>query len=190
MPISRESLREESSMKRRAAAIRTLEDDEHRCGEDSGSLLYFQETHARAATHTTSSMTIPATSAWLALLTRFVPWYVATVPHRIVRDGVANLRALHESFSIVFLLRTLVQPWKHITDPYPSKGINVTEILATLSMNLVSRGVGAVIRLITIVISLAIECAAIVAVLSFLAFWIALPVLAIAGVIALFFFLT
>lgn len=94
-----------------------------------------------------------------------------------------------EIFSFVFLLRTLFAPWKNIKDAYPNRGLQLSRILETLTFNIVTRTIGAVIRLGTIVIGLFIQAGLLAGFVGYLALWFAFPILLPFGLLLIFGFL-
>ncbi len=111
----------------------------------------------------------------VTLLLAFARWYILEMPIRIVRYALDELRALFDVFSFVFLLRTLVSPWKNITDAYPAKGFNINRILETFTLNVTARAIGFVIRLATILIGSVLELLCVIAFIAWLLLWVAFP---------------
>lgn len=107
----------------------------------------------------------------------FLHWYFVEEPQRIVRRIWEYLQAFMEIFSFVFLVRTLFSPWKAITDEYPQKGFNLEHILETLTLNVTSRVIGFIFRIVVFVFGVGVVAAfCIVSVLFFFA-WILFPIL-------------
>ena len=86
----------------------------------------------------------------------FVPWALWDQPKRILRCYVEYARACAEILSITFLLQTLVSPWKGISEAVPSV-IRWDQFLQAFFVNLVTRGIGMVIRLMAIALSLTLQ---------------------------------
>ncbi|MCB9808570.1 hypothetical protein H6770_04955 [Candidatus Peribacteria bacterium] len=84
----------------------------------------------------------------------FIRWYFWHQPRAILRTYFDYLRAFVEIFSFVFLLRTLFSPWKQITDSYPNTGLNISKISQVLVLNVLSRSIGLLFRMITLLIGL------------------------------------
>lgn len=99
-------------------------------------------------------------------LPEFIRWYFWEQPSRILRVYLAYLRAFIEIFSFIFLVRTLISPWRQITDPYQKRGFNLGQFSQTLTLNIVSRTIGLIFRSITLffgfgaVVLLTVCCAA------------------------------
>jgi hypothetical protein len=122
----------------------------------------------------------------LKLLPVFLRWHFASRPLFIVKSYGAYASALAGVFSFAYLLRTLFSPWKAIADAYPSKGFNLAEIGSVFALNMTARGVGAVIRLGTIVVGIIAQAACAVCFAAYLAAWIAFPVLLPVSMITFF----
>ena len=111
--------------------------------------------------------------------TRFRPlpallaWYAWTRPYGIVLGGFRYASALLESFSVVFLLKTLFSPWKNILDDGRQRTIQ--EILEGWSLSLLSRGVGCVVRVASIVGAFAFAATAIAVGFLLAAAWYVAP---------------
>lgn len=123
---------------------------------------------------------------YAAILPSFVSWYYAEHPVRIIRTYGSFAVAFRESFSILFLLKTLFEPWKRIKDTYPSKGFNAQAILETLFLNLTTRGIGAFIRLCAIIAGLAIQIVLLAGFIVWLAVWLLFPFIVAVGIPILF----
>lgn len=88
-------------------------------------------------------------------------------------------------FSIIFLLKTLVTPWKSIQDAYPSKGLNVSAILETLTLNLTARAIGMFVRIGAMLTGLILQIVLSIGFAIYLFLWITLPILALGAVVYL-----
>ena len=92
-------------------------------------------------------------------------------------------------FSISHLFRTLLYPWHQYSDQYKS-GFDLGVFLWALSGNMISRGLGAIVRTITIFIGLFFSaCAFAFAVFCFFLWLIlplAIPTAIILGIIIIF----
>ena len=119
-------------------------------------------------------------------LPEFIRWYFWDQPSRILRIYFQYLRAFVEIFSFIFLVRTLVAPWKQIADPYPTKGFNLNQIAQTLTMNAVSRTIGFLFRVVTLFVGF---CAVVALTLGFSLFymaWLLFPVAFWIGLVYVF----
>lgn len=129
-----------------------------------------------------SDTTIDGTSQLRAV--RLVPlavsWYFYRHPRKIFASYCEYAMAFRESFSILFLVKTLFSPWKSIKDIYPQKGFNIQAIAETFFLNITTRGIGAIIRLSAIVAGLIIQIALLIGFLAYMVWWIAFPFILVA----------
>ena len=116
----------------------------------------------------------------------FLPWYYLERPRQIILLYIAYARTFAEIFSFLFLVKTLISPWKSITDSYPSNMLQLGKIIQVLTLNMTARGVGFVIRIVTICIGLCVQVAVLAFFLCYLILWISFPALAVAIVMTLF----
>ena len=116
------------------------------------------------------------------LFIQWINWYFWAGPRDLFLIWVDFLRFTGQFFSIIPLLKTLISPWKRISESY--RGIaDIFENFQVLVLNTFSRIIGFFVR-ITII---AIGIVALILVLAFgvLAFiiWFLLPFLIILGVL-------
>lgn len=111
------------------------------------------------------------------LLQDFLLWFFLFEPQRLLRQYAAYARALLEIISISFLLRTLISPWKGITENYPSRGIQWDKMMQAFTLNVVTRFIGMIIRLATLAIALSLQILLLALFLLRLVLWYAFPVL-------------
>ena len=110
------------------------------------------------------------------ILVSYLYWHY-TYGFRALFKEVSDLaNAFYNFFSVLYLLRTLFYPWHRYIEPYKS-GFYISELLWTLSQNLISRILGAVVRFAAVLIGIIITFFTIVMGLSFALIWIVLPVL-------------
>lgn len=112
----------------------------------------------------------------------FLPWYFFEEPRRIIGNYFAYAAAFLEIISIPFLLRTLVSPWKSITDEYKVKGFNFSELAQSLTLNVTSRVIGFLFRSITLVIGLTAQILLLLFFLAYFIAWIIYPGVLIAAI--------
>jgi hypothetical protein len=124
-------------------------------------------------------------SGHAALLPLFLRWYFVERPAAILKLYGAYAQAFYRYFSFTFLIKTLVAPWKKITDDYPQKGLNLRAIAETLLMNLTTRGIGLVVRVGTIILGLLVQVALLIIGIGYLLVWIFFPLLIIWAAISL-----
>lgn len=108
------------------------------------------------------------------LLPTFLRWYLWDHPAGGLFLAWRYAVALLESFSVIFLAKTLLSPWKNILDDGQTRSIE--QKLEAWSLNLLSRGVGCVVRLGAIIAGIAASVFALLVGLALAALWYALPV--------------
>jgi len=116
------------------------------------------------------------------MLTEFLPWYFVHRPAEIVRAYGAYAKACAEIFSIFFLMKTLVAPWKSIAEQYPDNWMQLGKILQVFTLNCTARSVGAVVRTVMIAIGILVQGILLLGYMAYLAFWITIPLLAVLGI--------
>lgn len=115
------------------------------------------------------------------LFAEFLPWYFLHVPRVIFRMYVGYARAFATIFSILFLLRTLVSPWKSIADQYPASMLQLGTVFKVWTLNCTARGVGLVVRTITIIAGLILQVLLLIAFVTVMSIWIGFPLFALVG---------
>jgi hypothetical protein len=108
----------------------------------------------------------------LPVLGKFISWYCKE-PLHILQRAWEYAKAFNAILSIPFLLRTLLKPWKNIVDR--GNGPILAQIAQVLAMALVSRGVGAVVRIAAIVLAITLQVALLIFTIAYLLLWIAYP---------------
>lgn len=106
----------------------------------------------------------------------FFYWWFSVVPKKIIYIGSKSLKRAFEFFSISLLLKSLFSPWKR--DETDTSNMSLDDRLRVLMMNVVSRLVGAVVRLGTIFVGLIIIIATFLATLLGVLIFIFIPVIA------------
>mgnify|MGYP006865011742 CR=1 FL=1 len=109
-------------------------------------------------------------------LPEFIRWYFWEQPSRILRLYFAYLRAFVEIFSFIFLVRTLISPWRHITDAYPKRGFNLNLFAQALTLNIVSRTIGFIFRSVTLFFGLTAVTVLTVCFAFFYMAWLSFPI--------------
>lgn len=125
---------------------------------------------------------MPKKNTLTPLSVLFIKWYYLEAPASVVRGYIAYARAIAEIVPFVFLLRTLLLPWKNIADRTRMRGIDLGRIVEKLSLGLLACGVGFVVRLLTIVMGLFLQILLVILVLTYLVVWIAFPILLVMGI--------
>ncbi len=113
------------------------------------------------------------------LIVLFVKWYVAEVPLAIIQGTRSYAGALMRMFSVTFLLKTSIRPWKNMRQTYPDTGIQIKKILEAWSANMVARGVGVVIRLSTAGFGLLVTMGAVIIGVGMFLLWLGAPLWAL-----------
>ncbi|MEK7636229.1 MAG: hypothetical protein AAB362_00885 [Patescibacteria group bacterium] len=119
----------------------------------------------------------------------YLYWHYSLGAKQVARDGLRLIFGIFNFFSISHLFRTLLYPWHQYSDQYKS-GFDLGVFLWALSGNMISRGLGAIVRTITIFIGLFFSaCAFAFAVFCFFLWLIlplAIPTAIILGIIIIF----
>ncbi len=105
-------------------------------------------------------------------------WYLFDTPVRLIRGGFAYSSAILATFSVIFLLKTLLSPWKNILEDGRVRSLQ--EHLEAWSLSFLSRGVGFVIRVVSIAAAVSLSLIAILAGIALTAVWFVLPLTLIA----------
>jgi hypothetical protein len=113
-------------------------------------------------------------------------WYWVEEPIRIIRGYAAYARALLEVVPFVFLVFTLISPWKNIHEKAPAHGFDLNLWFERLVMNVFSRVVGAVMRIFTLALGIVAQVALLAFSLVYLSAWLMYPFLAAYGVLFIF----
>jgi len=109
------------------------------------------------------------------LLTTFVDWHFHEATKGIIKAWRNFLIFNMRYFSIGELFRTLFSHWHRGSESY-GRGFDFQRFFNVLLGNLISRFMGAIVRLVFIVIGLAVELFILVAGLVALLFWVLLPI--------------
>ncbi len=107
----------------------------------------------------------------------FLRWYFWEQPVKILKSYLEYLAAFVEIFSFIFLVRTLFSPWRQITDKYPKRGFNLTVISQTFTLNVVSRTIGFILRVFTLVMGIFAVMFLTIFFVAFYLSWLAFPIL-------------
>lgn len=121
-----------------------------------------------------------------SLSSLFLGWYLWTEPLRIIRGYGRYALAFGALFSFVFLVKTLLSPWKSITEAYPSQGLNLSAIAQTFALNAVSRVIGCIIRLAVMGVGIVTQALLLLAMLIYLLLWAAFPLIILLSIAVLF----
>lgn len=112
------------------------------------------------------------------IYTQFFTWYLIDQPRAILRAWKNFLKFNLEYFSIVLLLKTLFSPWRRYIWSY-GRGFDFKTYLEAFTSNVISRGLGALLRVFLILIGVALELFLFFAGMTVLALWFLWPIILI-----------
>lgn len=112
----------------------------------------------------------------MSILITYIKWHFLIAPVTIVLAWRNILVFSLSYFSTPLLLKTLFSPWRRSSVTY-AKGFHIGKFFEALASNLISRIIGAIIRISVIVIGVTVELALIPIGPIVIAFWITLPLL-------------
>ena len=110
------------------------------------------------------------------LLSVLPHWYFLEVPGRIFARYRAWAGVVSSAFPFLFLLTALVSPWKSIRGSYPNAFIP-GQIFQAWTLNLVSRGVGFVVRVVTLGLGVTLSLLTAAAFFCVFLLWVSYPFL-------------
>ena len=111
----------------------------------------------------------------------FLRWYYLKAPLRILKGYRDYSIALLEIIPFGFLLFTLLSPWKNIADRTTVRGLDIKHITEALALSLLARGVGCVVRILTIALGLVFHVFLLAGAIIYLLAWIGFPLILIYG---------
>ena len=119
----------------------------------------------------------------------YFSWHYGDGFRMVRKNAVIRVFGFLNYFSVLQHLATLFSPWHRVTESY-GRGFMFTKFLTTLIVNLFSRIVGAIVRLVVILMGLLVSFTAalfgIAAVLMWLIAPAAVPILFLLGAIVAF----
>ncbi|MGM0439344.1 MAG: hypothetical protein ACQEP3_02850 [Patescibacteria group bacterium] len=117
------------------------------------------------------------------LLVKWFLWHFKNAPKGLLTAWGNFLRFTIDFFSIIPLFKTLMSPWKKLSESYRKGLANFNENLQILILNSFSRFLGFLVRIVVIFIGLIATLT--VFVLGFIIFiaWFILPLLVLLGII-------
>lgn len=116
------------------------------------------------------------------VFSQYLTWHFAEQPRFILTIWKNLLHYNLNFFSISLLFRTLFSHWRRYHISY-GRGVDLRRYFEAFTFNVISRGLGAVVRTIFIVIGLIIELFILLGGGLVLLAWILLPVLMLIGLI-------
>ena len=119
----------------------------------------------------------------------YIYWHYSSGAASVMKRGITFARGVLNYFSVLHLFRTLFYPWHRYIEPY-HRGFYLSEFLTTLAGNIISRVLGAIMRLVMIIFGTVVSVIALIASLAVFVAWLFLPVLLpgsfVLGIILLF----
>ena len=112
-------------------------------------------------------------------------WHFSEVPDFLLGVWKNYILFASNYFSLPVLLKSLFSPWRRYRWKYP-KGINIGEFFSTLISNSFSRLMGAMMRIILILVGILFQVFVLIAGLVIFLLWIFIPFIAIAGFLFVF----
>ena len=111
---------------------------------------------------------------------QYIAWHFVDAAKGILRGWGNCLKFNLNYWSAVTLIKTFLSPWRRYQYSY-GKGFDFGRYFEVFTFNLFSRIIGAVLRIVFIALGLATEIFLLFGGLVVILFWIAMPVLIIAG---------
>ncbi|MFC1629665.1 hypothetical protein ACFL11_00335 [Patescibacteria group bacterium] len=115
-----------------------------------------------------------------SIFIQYFIWHFFEMPKNIIGAWQNFLLFNLNYFSIPLLFRTFLSPWRRYKWLYP-RGFSFTEYAEVLLSNLISRVIGAIIRVFLIVIGLLVEISIFFVGIILLFGWLVLPAILIVG---------
>lgn len=109
------------------------------------------------------------------ILLRFWGWYYTGAVKNLIGIWKNFIIFVKEYYSISLLLKTLISPWRRDITRRP-RGLDIKRLFEVLAFNIISRGIGFLLRSIIIVIGLICLIGVIVFGFLTLIIWLILPV--------------
>lgn len=114
------------------------------------------------------------------IVSKLLFWHFVEMPDNLKKAFVNFLRFGWRFFSVGFLLKTLFSHWRHYKEDY-ARGFNPKQYFEVFVGNLLSRVLGALVRLATIVLGLVVEALVFLVGIVGLLIWLCLPLFLAAG---------
>lgn len=124
----------------------------------------------------------------LNIFIKYVEWYYIDKSLEILKKWKNRIVLYFDYFSISVLIKTFFSPWKRVTEDY-GRGFDIKKIVETLLFNIMSRIIGAIIRLFFLIIGLIFEIIIIISGFLFFILWIIFPILFLIGIYYSFYLL-
>jgi hypothetical protein len=117
----------------------------------------------------------------MRVISLFLRWYYLKAPLRILSGYRDYAIALLEIIPFGFLLLTLLSPWKNIADRTTVRGLDIKHITEALALSLLARGVGCVVRILTIALGLVFHIFLLAGTIVYLLAWLGFPIILLYG---------
>lgn len=105
----------------------------------------------------------------------FLAWHYTQGLQFYIESWAATFNWIIHYFSLALLLKTLFMPWKRLIEVDKTPGFNFEKAFRVFTFNLISRGIGAVVRIILFWTGLILILMAFLAGVSGLIFWTIMP---------------
>lgn len=116
------------------------------------------------------------------ILTSFISWHFIEAPKFLLQVWKNFIQFSINFFSTPLLLKTLFSPWRRYNWSYP-RGFDVMAYFETFVSNFFSRFLGAIVRLVLIILGIIFQIFVVVfGAVVFLA-WLVLPIVCLAGLL-------
>lgn len=110
------------------------------------------------------------------IVSRWLKWHYIDMPWKIFEAAKNYLRFGFRYFSIAFLFKTLFSPWHKYQFSYP-KSFSFYGYFETFMSNLISRVLGAVVRIFLILFGLLFELFLLFFFIPLFLFWLLFPII-------------
>jgi len=121
------------------------------------------------------------------IITLWLFWHFYEMPKFLLEVWKNYILFALNYFSLPLLLKSLFAPWRKYRWNYP-QGFNIAEFFNTLISNSFSRLLGALMRIVLIVIGILFQIFVIFAGLILFLLWLLIPLIVISGLIFVFFY--
>ena len=115
------------------------------------------------------------------LVFQWIVWHYARAPKQIILGWFNFLSFIPRYFSFGTLLKTLFAHWRRYKDSY-GRGFDIKVYARTFLLNIISRILGAIIRIVVIAAGLIVELFVFIIGLALFVFWFAWPLFVICGI--------
>ena len=120
------------------------------------------------------------------IVSEWLSWHFYQMPELLLQIWKSYLTFCADFFSVPLLLSTLLAPWRH-ESWHRHRGFNIGEFFGSLVYNLFSRIMGAVLRLVLIIIGIGCQALVFVFGLVIIVIWYAFPLIVILLLILFFY---